>query len=51
MTTTKRRTVVYLGQSEHDALEKISAKTGAPIGELIRRAIAEWLKKARKGAR
>jgi hypothetical protein len=46
MTTIKQRTVVYLDAAEREALEKISAKTGAPVGELIRRAINEWLKKA-----
>jgi Ribbon-helix-helix protein, copG family len=51
MTTIKQRTVVYLEPAEREALDKISAKTGAPVGELIRRAVAEWLKKAGKGAK
>ena len=51
MTTVKRRTVVYLDRTEREALEKMSIKTGAPVGELIRRAVAEWLRKAGKGAR
>ena len=51
MTTIKQRTVVYLEAAERNALERISAKTGAPVGELIRRAVAEWLRKATKGAK
>jgi predicted DNA-binding ribbon-helix-helix protein len=46
MTTSKKRTVVYLDSREWKALKDISAKTGAPVGELIRRAIEKWLKKA-----
>jgi hypothetical protein len=51
MTTVKRRTVVYLDQSERDALGAISKRTGAPLAELIRRAISEWLKKQKGGGR
>jgi hypothetical protein len=43
----KVRTVVYLDKSEREALEKISEKTGAPVAALVRKAIAEWLKKSR----
>jgi hypothetical protein len=46
MTTNKKRTVVYLDSREWQALKNISDKTGAPVGELIRRAIGKWLKKA-----
>jgi len=46
--TRKTRTVVYFDSVEREALEKLSAKTGAPVGELVRRAVAEWLKKTRK---
>jgi hypothetical protein len=41
---TKIRTVVYLEKKEADALKKLSEKTGAPLTELVRRALAEWLK-------
>jgi hypothetical protein len=46
--THKVRTVFYLGRKERDELEKLSAKTGAPIAELLRRAVTEWLNKQRK---
>lgn len=49
--TQKTRTVVYLDPVEREALEKLSAKTGAPVGELVRRAVAEWLKKTGKGGK
>lgn len=50
MAATQRiRTVVYLGPSERQTLERISAETGAPIAELIRRAITEWLKQKKRG--
>jgi hypothetical protein len=50
MTTVKKRTVVYLDEPERLALDRISARVGAPVGELIRRAVAAWLKKE-KGVR
>jgi hypothetical protein len=40
----KIRTVVYLDKPERDALLKLSKKTGAPVAELVRRAIAAYLK-------
>lgn len=40
----RKRTVVYLDPAERAALERLSKKTGAPIAELVRRAVAEWLK-------
>jgi hypothetical protein len=46
--THKTRTVVYFDPAEREELEKLSAKTGAPIGELVRRAVAEWLMKKTK---
>lgn len=51
--TYKHRTVVYFDPAEREALEKLSARTGAPIAELVRRAVAEYLKKQtrRKGGR
>jgi hypothetical protein len=41
----KRRTVVYFNESEWEALKKMSEKTGAPVAELVRRAVAEWVAK------
>ena len=43
--THKHRTVVYFDPAEREALEKLSAKTGAPIAALVRMAVAEYLKK------
>jgi Ribbon-helix-helix domain len=45
----KIRTVAYLDRSQREALDRLSEKTGAPIGELVRRAVADYLKKT-KGA-
>jgi predicted DNA-binding protein len=39
----KLRTNIYLTEKEKASLEKLSAKTGAPIAELIRRAIDAYL--------
>jgi hypothetical protein len=36
------RTVIYLDKKEHDDLSRLSKETGAPITELVRRAIKEW---------
>jgi hypothetical protein len=47
--TLKTRTVVYFDPAERKALENLSAKTGAPIAELVRRAVTEWLKKNKGG--
>jgi hypothetical protein len=41
----KRRTVVYFNETEWEALKKMSEKTGAPVAELVRRAVAEWVAK------
>jgi hypothetical protein len=41
----KGRTVVYFDPAEREALHKLSEKTGAPVAELVRRAVREWLKK------
>lgn len=38
------RTNIYLDRNQKQALEKISAQTGAPVAELIRRAIDAYLK-------
>jgi predicted DNA-binding protein len=39
----KIRTNIYLNNSQKRSLEKLSAKTGAPIAELIRRAVDAYL--------
>jgi predicted DNA-binding protein len=39
----KIRTNVYLSADQKKALEKLSAKTGAPVAELVRRAIDSYL--------
>jgi hypothetical protein len=41
----KERTVVYFDPAEREALQKLSEKTGAPVAELVRRAVREWLQK------
>jgi metal-responsive CopG/Arc/MetJ family transcriptional regulator len=41
----KVRTIVHLDAAERKALEGISKRDGAPLSELIRRAIAAYLKK------
>jgi predicted DNA-binding protein len=43
----KIRTVVYLAPEVSEALKKLSSKSGAPVGELVRRAVVEYLKKAK----
>jgi hypothetical protein len=43
--TRKHRTVIYLDPAEREALRKLSAKTGAPVAELVRRAVNYWLKR------
>jgi hypothetical protein len=40
----KIKTVVYLEQRDREALERLSEKTGAPVTELVRRAVAAYLK-------
>jgi Ribbon-helix-helix domain len=41
----KERTIVYFDPAERTALQKLSEQTGAPVAELVRRAVREWLKK------
>ena len=41
----KSRLNIYLNQQQKEKLDKLSDKTGAPISELIRRAIDLYLKK------
>ncbi len=43
----KIRTVVYLEPEVNEALKKLSDKTGAPVGEHVRRAVVEYLKKVK----
>ena len=39
------KTMIYLDEPEHTALKRMSKRTGAPMAELIRRAVGEYLKK------
>lgn len=39
---------VFLEPAQKKALDKLSAKTGAPVAELIRRAISIYLKRGRE---
>jgi predicted DNA-binding protein len=41
----KTRLNIYLDPQQKDKLDKLSDKTGAPMSELIRRAIEMYLKK------
>jgi len=41
----KTRLNIYLNEQQKEKLEKIRAKTGAPMSELVRRAIDLYLKK------
>jgi hypothetical protein len=44
-TMQKTRLNIYLNEQQKEKLEKIRAKTGAPMSELVRRAIDLYLKK------
>jgi hypothetical protein len=44
----KLRMNVYLNDDQKRALEKLSGKTGAPVAELIRRAIDAYLVSRKK---
>ena len=44
----KIRMNVFLERKQKQALEKISATTGAPVAELIRRAINAYLQRERR---
>jgi len=46
-----KRTALYLKEEQLKKLEAVSDKTGAPVAELIRRAIDAYLEKARKEKR
>jgi predicted DNA-binding protein len=39
---------VYLTHEQHSKLQKLKEKTGAPVSELIRRAIDQYLAKESK---
>jgi hypothetical protein len=41
----KVRTVVYLEKQQQEMLNKFSDQTGAPVTELVRRAISEYIAK------
>jgi len=41
----KTRLNIYLSEQQKDKLDKLRAKTGAPMSELVRRAIDLYLKK------
>jgi len=42
-----KRTALFLKEAQLKKLEAISQKTGAPVAELIRRAIDAYLEKAK----
>lgn len=42
----RKRTNLYLDVAQLERLRKLSRKTGAPLSELVRRAIEAYLKKA-----
>ncbi|HKV28308.1 MAG TPA: ribbon-helix-helix domain-containing protein [Candidatus Acidoferrales bacterium] len=44
----KIRTVFYIDEADRKALERLSAKTGAPLAELLRRAVTLYLKHQEK---
>jgi predicted DNA-binding protein len=43
----KKRTTVWLPEELIDRLKRLSAKTGAPMAELFRRAVEAYLKRQR----
>jgi ABC-type Zn uptake system ZnuABC Zn-binding protein ZnuA len=47
----KVRTVFLLGAAEREALDKISAETGAPVAELLRRAADRYLNDFSSGSK
>lgn len=44
----KVRTIVHLEPKQREQLEKISKNTGAPVAELIRRAVAAYLEERKE---
>ncbi len=45
---TMKRTALFLKEEQIEKLQKLSDKTGAPLAELIRRAIDRYLKERAK---
>ena len=43
-----KRTALFLKEQQLDKLQKLSDKTGAPVAELVRRAIDKYLKERAK---
>lgn len=43
-----KRTTIWLSEDHQKKLKSISEKTGAPVSALIRKAIAEYLRKKKK---
>ena len=41
------KTMVYLDESEHNAIKRISEQTGIPMAEQIRRAVSAYLKSSK----
>ena len=48
MVTKKIRTVFYLDKAERKTFDKLSKKTGAPLAELLRRAVSMYLRAQKK---
>jgi len=44
----KKRTTIFLDPQQLKQLQAVSTKTGAPVSELIRRAINDYLKKRKE---
>jgi predicted DNA-binding protein len=44
----KIRMNIYLNEQQKKSLEKLSARTGAPIAELVRRAVDSYLAMRKK---
>ena len=45
---TMKRTALFLKEEQIEKLQKLCEKTGAPVAELVRRAVDEYLKKRAK---
>jgi Ribbon-helix-helix domain len=46
-----RKTMLYFRPDQWDSLVALSDKTGAPITELVRRAVDSYLKEQKQGSR
>lgn len=51
MNMKERHVHLLMEPKQYDALEKLSKKTGAPVSELIRRAVDRYLDAEAKGKR